>query len=193
MATLYEHYNTDPDAGGGDDLRYTRPKGQTFTSATAFNITSVKLLLDRSVANDPGTVTISIYNTVDGLPAGAALISGTTDGSTLTTDTAGEWREITFDNDRVLAADVMYAIVVSVASGTPDSALLWKLDAVASTYANGTRVYSGDTGGNWTLHDGSDFMFECWGDTPAFGPPSERATIKTLVVFANDKVWYEDE
>ena len=191
-ATLYEYYNTDPDLGPGDDIRYSRPKGQTFTSATLFNITSVKLVLTRSVANDPGTVTVAIYATSGGLPVGEALISGTTNGSTLTTDNAGEWREITFDHDRVLTADVMYAIVVKVAFGTVDSSLYWKVDGLGSTYPNGTRVYSSDMGGTWNYHDGSDFMFECWGDVPVFAAPSERTTIKTLVVFANDKVWYED-
>jgi len=192
MATLYEHYNTGYVAAGIYP-NYTEPQGQTFTSAVAFNITSVKIRMYRSVANSPGTITVSIYSTSGGVPTGDALISGTTDGSTLTTAGDGEWREITFDSDRVLTADVMYAIVITVASGTEDNSLIVKVDNTAPTYTGGTRVYSLNTGGSWTAHPTVDCMFECWGNTPVFEPPSEKATIKTLVVFANDKVWYEDE
>lgn len=193
MATLYEYYNTGDVAGATAYLSDDKPRGQTFTSATAFNIASVKLKLYRAVADDPGIITVAIHSTSGGVPVGDALISGTTDGSTLTTAAAGEWREITFDTDRVMAADVMYAIVITAVSGSPALALRFKGDNTGPTYTGGTFVYSEDTGSTWTAHATIDLMFECWGDTPAFAAPSDRITIKKLVVFANDKVFYEDE
>ena len=98
--TLKDYYNT------GDDGTPTLIGGvywesQTFTASSTYDIGSVKLKLYR--IGTPGTLTVSIRATDgNGQPTGADLASGTTDGNTLTTNTSGEWREITFSSSYAL-------------------------------------------------------------------------------------------
>lgn len=112
MSILYEHYNT------GDDGQFLISSAdtwiaQTFTPSIAHTITSVKLLLFRGVGATPGTLTVHIKATdVSGHPTGDDLCSGTTDGDTLTTNSAGEWREITLGAGALLGADTKYAIIL---------------------------------------------------------------------------------
>ena len=90
MATLYEYLNTgDNDSGSVYGAVWN---SQSFTPTIAHIITSIKLLLYR--IGSPGTLTVSIRATDgSGHPTGADLVSGTTDGATLTTTT---------DSDRFL-------------------------------------------------------------------------------------------
>lgn len=161
MATLRDSYNT-----GNDDLRgvtNTTWYGQTIQLATTYSITSVKLLLFRS--GSPGTVTVSIRATAAGLPTGADLTSGTTDGDTLTTSSSGEWREITFSSAYTLTGGTTYAICVrSAASG-----LRWNCDSSSPTYANGSGAISTNSGSTWIIQTNIDFMFEAWGEDVAAG------------------------
>jgi len=157
--TLYEYYDT------GDNLANlmftTYWNAQTFTIGTVgddenHDITSVKLLLYRKAT--PGTITVSI-RAVDGAgkPTGADLTSGTTNGDSLTTDTAGEWREISLTSYE-LEAGTTYAIVArSQGTGLSDSAG-WRLDTTGG-YTGGTDVTSSNSGSTWTVNSAYDFLF----------------------------------
>jgi len=137
---------------------------QTFTPSVTHVITGLKLLLYR--VNGPGTVTAVIKATDgSGHPTGTTLASGTTDGDTLTTNTAGEWREITLSSTAILNASTKYAIVVSVSTNFPNY-LYWRYDKDDATYAGGNKENSDDNGATWISDAGSDFMFEeyCQGD-----------------------------
>jgi len=159
MSQLHEYYNT------GDDSYVSIYgdiwKAQTFTPSTNHKVTSVKLLLYR--VGSPGTVTVSIRATTDGKPTGADLCVGTTDGNTLTTNTAGEWREITLGNGYDLSADTQYAIVIRALNAISTNRVVWCLDASSPTYGDGTYVYSSDSGDSWTVDNARDCMFEEWG------------------------------
>ncbi|GAG73463.1 unnamed protein product, partial [marine sediment metagenome] len=103
----YEYYNTGDDHSLSVGIDTWR--AQTFTPTTKHKITSVKLKLYRN-SHTPDTVTVSIRATdVDGKPMGGDLCFGTTNGNTLTTDTAGEWREITIDDGYTLLAGTKYS------------------------------------------------------------------------------------
>ena len=156
MPTLFEKHNTGDNT---DSWLYGATwAGQTFTPTISHKITSVKLKLYR--VTTPGIVTVSIRATDgSGLPTGSDLISGTTDGDTLTTNTAGEWREVTLGAGYDLVAGTKYAIVIRSVTQT----LAWRLEDPLGNYAGGNSLDSSDSGVSWTnLND--DFMFEEWGD-----------------------------
>jgi len=192
MSIRYDYYNTgDTGANGLDDERWI---ANTFTVSEAFVIESVKLKLARSVAQAPGTITVSIRATSAGVPSGNDLVSGTTDGDTLTTDAEGEWREITFTAQRSLSAGVQCAIVIRCAAPEVggDYPLKWRADTTAPAYADGNYCYSNNSGATWTLvGTDNDGMFECWGSGDLVLASAEKTTVKRLVVFASNKVYFE--
>ena len=145
---------------------------QLFTPSTAHTITKVRLLLRRQGASGtPGTITVSIRNTTNNRPSGGDLASGFSDGNTLTTNGAGEWREITFGGGTDLVANTRYAIIVRVTSGDTNNSLRWRDDSSSPTYAGGQWENSTDSGSNWNIVSGNDMMFEEWGVSP------EKSTI----------------
>jgi len=160
MATKFEYYNTDDDAYG--QIYSSSWRAQTFTPSNNHKITSVKLLLYRS--GSPGTVTVSIRATDgSGHPTGGDLCSGTTNGNTLTTNTNGEWREITLGDGYSLSGSTKYAIVVRALDGDGDNCLRWRVDSTSASYSGGNDEYSNDSGSSWDNSPGHDFMFEEWG------------------------------
>jgi len=158
MATLFENFNTGDNAAGAIESS-TIWRAQTFTAESSHAITSVKLKLYRDGA--PGTITASIRATAEGLPTGSDLTSGTTDGDTLTTDTAGEWREITLASLE-LTSGVVYSIVIGQSNATPLNRADWRHDSSAPPYAGGTGCRSTDSGASW-VSQSLDSMFEVWG------------------------------
>ncbi len=183
MATKYENYITGDDHAYGVYDVYWR--AQTFTPSIAHIITSVKLLLYR--VGSPSTITASIRATdVDGKPTEADLCSGTTSADTLTTSTAGEWREITLGAGTSLAASTMYAIVVRCPGGDGSTKyLMWRDDNSAPSYTGGTYVDSSDSGANWGAPvDTVDFMFEDWGDATGLPTVTTQATTSMVTTTA---------
>ena len=161
-STKYEYYDTGDDNGTG--LYAANWGGQTFTPSTAHTITSVKLKLYQF--GSIGTVTVGIRATSADDPTGSDLCSGTTDGSTLTTDTGGEWREITLGAGYALNASTQYAIVVRLDGGNGSNMLAWRYSSSGS-YAGGMWTSSADSGSNWSSNSNKDYMFEDWGEPPA--------------------------
>ena len=193
MATLYESYITNDDnAYGVYDVFW---RAQTFTPSVDHIITSVKLLLYR--VGSPSTITVSIRATSAGKPTGADLASGTTSADTLTTNTAGEWREITFSSGALLLASTMYAICVRCPGGDGSTKyLMMRDDASSATYTDGKEVSSGDSGTTWTAPvDNQDYMFEDWGDPQGSGEggsilPSDAITRVTSLIHRYDRGTY---
>ena len=135
---------------------------QSFTPAQNYNITSVKLLLYKAAGLFPGTITVNI-ETVDGSnkPTGVVQCTGTSNANTLTENTAGEWREITFSSSASLTSGTMYAIVVKALDAVGNH-LNWRVDNSSPTYAGGILMYTFNSGVSWT-NSSSDGMFETWG------------------------------
>jgi len=138
-------------------------KGQTFLAPS--NVPSViyaKLKLYRT--GSPGTITVGIRATSGGIPVGADLDSGTLDGNTLTTDTAGAWYTINFSGNLSLTGGVTYALVVSAPSGDAANTVKTRVDSTVLSYTDGTYVTSGDSGASWAADSFIDMMFEVYGD-----------------------------
>ncbi len=141
---------------------------QTFTPSTNHTITSVKLLLYRS--GNPGTLNVAVKATSSGHPTGADLCVGSTNADTLTTNSSGEWREITLGAGASLTAGTKYAIVWYLSGGDASNNVKAKCDNSSSSYSGGTAEASYDSGSSWTTTSTRDFLFEEWGDVVSSPP-----------------------
>lgn len=157
MPTLRDYYNTDYDnqvqfgATGPLNIR----RAQTFQASVSYIIVSVKLRLYRS--GNPGTITVQLQGVSGENPDANVLASGTTNGDTLTTNTSGEWREITFSVPYSVVSGTDYAIVLSAQAYNA----YWKVDR-GGTYPNGS-VRGSSSGETWGASVPlSDGMFETW-------------------------------
>ncbi len=154
-STVQENYIT------GNDTQYnfygSTWAAQTFTPASAHTIDTVKIKAYRLFS--PGTITLSIRATSSSKPTGSDLTSGTLDGNTLTTSTAGDWAVFNLDTKIALTVSTMYAIVVRCAGQSASYGVNWCIDGSAATYAGGAEVVSADSGATWTIDTDNDFMF----------------------------------
>ena len=165
VATRQEYYITGDDALGGFQASSWHP--QTFTTLSAYTISSVKLLVAR--LGSPGNLTISIRATVAGKPTGDDLASVTVNPSSLTTNQVGAWVEFTFTVPYALSNATVYAIVARTATGDNDNRVYWRADISSPTYSDGQSGVSTDSGSSWTMLSSVDKMFETWGTPPAPG------------------------
>lgn len=155
----FESYTTGDDA---DQESYgTRWAGQSFRAQHQHKLYSVKLKLYREGL--PGTLTVDIYagewDSTDIDPVGTPLVTGTTDGDTLTEEVGGEWREITFPSQIEIVPGMNYVIVIHCA-GDSGNSIHWLYDTSSALYYRGIRISSTDSGGSWTTGAGDDHMFE---------------------------------
>ena len=182
MSTEFDYYKTGDDGSAGIVLAAW--VAQTFTASNSYSISSVKLLLYRLSAGGPGTVTVTINTTSGGLPTSTILCTGTTNGDTLTTNNAGEWREIIFTSSANLTSGVVYAIVVSAPAGSYN--LRWRDDSSSPTYSGGKACSSSNSGSSWAaISPDQDQMFDTYG---IILPPTITSQSGDQVVTEGDQV-----
>jgi len=161
VPTRYEYYITGEDSWAG--FTGDHWQAQMFQSSIAHKITSVKLLLSRATTYTPGTVTVSIRDTVGLVPTtGPDLCSGTIDGASLVFGNAvgaGDWYEITFGTGYDLLANTKYAIVVRCAGA---GVLDWYADASSPTYTWRRAYDLTGAGTTWQSDQTWAFLFEEW-------------------------------
>ena len=139
-----------------------RHAAQSFTTTSAYSISSVKILIYRFGL--PETLTVSIREVSGDDPTGDDLAVSTFDADIITEDTDGEWKEIIFDTPYELAATTKYTIYIrneGAAHGV-GPALYWLGVSGASSYPNGAGRYSFNGGVGWSSA-AKDFNFETWG------------------------------
>ncbi len=166
MTTLYENYTTGSE-GGQHIIGGASWQGQTLTPSISHIISSVRVKVHR--VGSPGTFTISIRAITNDLPSGADLAVGTMNGNAVTTNTDGEWIDITFSTGALAVASTKYAIVCRCAGAAGGNYLAWHADTTSPTYAGGSLVQSGDSGTSWQEATESDEMFEEYGDPQGSG------------------------
>jgi hypothetical protein len=160
---LQEYYASGDDTGDGA-IYGNNWQAQTFTAEKAYRITSVRLKLYR--LGLPGTITVSIRATdASDHPTGPDLCSGTTNGNTLTTSSAGQERDIYFGAGYPLTYGVKYAIVVRC-GGDVNNCFYWREDSTTPTYAGGYVEISSNGGSSWTGYSGRDKWFRNYGWYP---------------------------
>ncbi len=162
---LQDYYNT-----GDNDFRQFFGaiwNGQTFTASSNYSLNAIKILVYRVFT--PDTITVSIRATSGNLPTGSDLATETFDGDGLTSDSAGEWKEVVFEPELELTSGVKYALIVRAV----DASFRWRVDDSAPTYTGGTRVSSLDSGSSWDTTFADDFMFEIYGTAAPLTPPTK--------------------
>ena len=112
---------------------------------------------------DPGTITLSIrnLNASGGAPEGNDLTNGTFIGSSLTTNNAGEWVNVTMDNNFTLIENSEYAVVLT-ANGS--GKVWWNLDSSSPSLPYGNGYDCDDGGATWVTNYTVDMMFRIYGD-----------------------------
>jgi len=191
MATLYDYHNTgdNSEAGANPPPTDDRQFAQTFTTTAAYTIKYVKLKVfeDAGSGND---VVIEIQGVDENdKPDGSAIATGTI----ADLPDAAAWVRCDFVIPVALADGSKYAIVFIPQTGT--NSVYWRTDT-NEAYADGSYVVSNDGGSTWDFAGEppqNDFMFECYGDLTeeAFAPPADKVTVKKLIAFANNKLFYE--
>lgn len=137
---------------------------QTFTTTLGYDATAAGFVLERGAGDAPGDITISIYATAGGQPAGAALVSQTVDGDEIAEDGADdqEWCIVTFAAPLTLAAATMYALVINVPGAAAGDIVRVSSDS-AGAYADGEALLSTDGGATWVAQAGEDCLFAVYG------------------------------
>ncbi len=173
---LQDFYNTGEDSFlSVDSLRWA---GQIFTASSTYTTDTMRFLMYRNGL--PGTVTVNLEGEDAGKPDGNVLATGTTDGDTLTTNSAGEWREITWDTPFEVTSGVKYAVYAK-AGGTA-FALNLRRDVSSPSYAGGTTV---TFSASWAIQSGSDTLFEIYGASTIFVELSGTVAATSAVQNAN--------
>jgi len=157
VPAIYANYTVTPD--DQEAIYGVVLAGESFTPSITHVIKKAILKLYR--VGSPGTGTLTIYAAdANHKPTGSALCSGTIDGNSITTDTAGVEYEIRLGDGATLNASTEYVMVLSASSGSTNNWFRWK-EVVTGTYS-GTMVTSSDNGANWTAQT-YDFYFKEFG------------------------------
>ena len=140
--------------------------GQTFIPAVTGNLVKVEVPLFCANGASPctgpaGDLTLSVRNTSAGLPTGADLASATIPGFT---SNAGGTFTATFASPPTLTSGTQYALILRPASNPAAGSYFW-IRSSPSTYANGSRVTSTDSGGTWATDVTRDFNFKAYMQT----------------------------
>jgi len=142
-------------------------RGQNFTIGTTsedgdFALASIALYLYR--VGTPGLITLDLTAVDgDGKPTGAVLSTGTTNGSTLTTDTGGELRTIEM-SAYTLKASTKYAFYIKIVGGdVVTKKVVIMIETGDNIYTGGDFLYTTDAGSSWVIGAGADAYFDIQG------------------------------
>ena len=138
--------------------------GQTFVSGLTGPVTKVDVqLFCNGCGATPPNLTLSIRATSAGLPTGADLASATIPGSLFASGTTTS-ATATFGSPPTLTSGTQYAVILRPVSVPAGSGYFW-IRSSPSTYANGSRVLSADSGGTWSADTTRDYNFKVYVDT----------------------------
>lgn len=145
--------------------------GQTFIPAITGQLVMAEIqLFCNGCGATPPNLTLSVRATSGGLPTGADLASVTIPGS-LFASGATVSATGTFGTPATVTAGTQYALVLRPVSVPAGTGYFW-IRSSPSTYANGQRVLSADSGVNWTADATRDFNFKTYIQT-GFAPDGE--------------------
>lgn len=106
----------------------------------------------------PPDLTLSVRATAAGLPTGADLASVTIPGSNYASGASVTFMA-TFGAPATLTGGTQYALVMRPVSVPAGSGYFW-IRSSPSTYANGQRVLSADSGATWSVDLSRDYNFK---------------------------------
>ncbi len=135
--------------------------GQTFIPAITGPLVRAQVQLFCSACT--GTLpdlTLSLRATSSGLPTGADLATSTISGAQFAT---GATLNVlaTFASPAVVTSGTQYALILRPVSAPTGTGYFW-IRSSPTTYANGSRVLSADSGGTWSADATRDYNFKTY-------------------------------
>ncbi len=138
--------------------------GQTFIPSVTGQLAKADIqLFCNGCGATPPNLTLSVRNTSAGLPTGADLASVTIPGTTFASGSAVLFTA-TFGSPATLTSGTQYALILRPVSVPAGSGYFW-IRSSPTTYANGSRVLSADSGGTWSADTTRDYNFKAYMQT----------------------------
>jgi hypothetical protein len=135
--------------------------GQSFIAAIAGQLVKADVqVFCNGCGATPPNLTLSVRNTSSGLPTGADLATTTIPGSTFASGSTVTYTA-TFGAPVTLSSGTQYALILRPVSAPAGSGYFW-IRSSPSTYANGSRVLTADSGGTWSADTTRDYNFKTY-------------------------------
>jgi len=135
--------------------------GQTFIAGvTGLLVKADITLFCNGCGATPPNLTLSLRATSGGLPTGADLATATVPGSTFASGASVTYNA-TFATPVTVTSGTQYALVLHPVSAPAGSGYFW-IRSSPSTYANGSRVLSADSGATWSADTTRDYNFRTY-------------------------------
>jgi hypothetical protein len=135
--------------------------GQTFIAAVNGSIVKADVqLFCNGCGATPPNLTLSVRATSAGLPTGADLTTATIPGSAFASGASVTFTA-TFVTPVALTSGTQYALILRPVSAPAGSGYFW-IRSSPSTYANGSRVLSADSGATWSADTTRDYNFKTY-------------------------------
>ena len=135
--------------------------GQTFIAGQTANLVKADIqVFCNGCGASPPNLTLSVRATTGGLPTGADLASATIPGSLFATG-GTILHTATFGVPVPLTSGTQYALILRPVSVPAGSGYFW-IRSSPSTYANGQRVLSANSGGTWSADSTRDYNFKTY-------------------------------
>lgn len=151
---------------------------QTFTTGGS-GFTLTKLGIHGGVEGTPTNAKIEIYATSAGKPTGSALATATMVVGDMASYVAPDWYEVEMDSSYILSASTQYALVMTC-TGTAADGVHWSYDDTSPSYADGTLVFSSNSGSTWTIASAYDFLFRTYSGSDSVVVNMEGSTSFTF-------------
>jgi hypothetical protein len=141
--------------------------GQTFIPAVTGLLVRVDIpLFCNGCTGTTPNLTLSLRATSGGLPTGADLASATIPG--FSNGSATTNLSVIFGSPATLTSGTQYSLILRPTANPTVGGYFW-IRSSPSTYANGSRVTSADSGATWTADTTRDFNFKTFMQT-GFAP-----------------------
>jgi hypothetical protein len=138
--------------------------GQTFVAGVSGLLVKADIqLFCNGCGATPPNLTLSLRNTAAGLPTGADLATATVSGAAFASGSTVLFTA-TFGAPVSITSGTQYALILRPVSVPAGSGYFW-IRSSPSTYANGSRVLSADSGGTWSSDTTRDYNFRTYVQT----------------------------
>jgi hypothetical protein len=138
--------------------------GQTFIAGVSGLLVKADVTLFCSGCGaTPPNLTLSLRATAAGLPTGADLATATVPGASFASGNITLFTA-SFGAPASITSGTQYALILRPVSAPAGSGYFW-VRSSPSTYANGSRVLSADSGGTWSADTTRDYNFRTYVQT----------------------------
>jgi len=138
--------------------------GQSFIAAVTGQLVNADVqVFCNGCGATPPNLTLSVRNTSAGLPTGADLATATIPGSTFASGATVTYTA-SFGAPITLSSGTQYALILRPVSAPAGSGYFW-IRSSPTTYANGSRVLTANSGSTWSADTTRDYNFKTYMQT----------------------------